>query len=401
EAELAATANLDRYLSYGLHHNAGLRAAYERWRADLERIPQVTSLPDPQLSFTQFVEEVQTRTGPQQRRYSLQQTLPWFGKLDQQGTVASARAEEQWQRVQAVRVEVARDIRVAYHDYAYLGESTAITRRVVGLLERLGDTVREKVRGGNDLAPLLRLEVEIARTRDLLQQLEKQRLAESAAIDALLGRRSSEPLPWPEPEETGDSERPDRDALLADLLTRNPELGALRSRVEKAAEAVKLSRKSPIPDPMIGAGFFDTGEAFHPGTAGGGDDPWAIQVGFSIPLWPGKYRAERREAESNREAAEHAREDRENLLVEELEADLQTLAEIDERLALYEKTLLPKARQAVEVTESSYKGDRATVLELIDSERTLLEIERAHRRAVADRAKALVRLQTLTGETLP
>lgn len=392
---------LDDAIAAGLAENPGLHAAWSEYHAALERIPQAKALPDPRVMVNHFVEDIETRTGPQRNQVWVTQMIPWFGKQRLRGEIASREAEAIHHAYEAKVLALTRDIALAWHDYAYLGESTAITRRVVGLLERLGDTVREKVRGGNDLAPLLRLEVEIARTRDLLQQLEKQRLAESAAIDALLGRRSSEPLPWPEPEETGDSERPDRDALLADLLTRNPELGALRSRVEKAAEAVKLSRKSPIPDPMIGAGFFDTGEAFHPGTAGGGDDPWAIQVGFSIPLWPGKYRAERREAESNREAAEHAREDRENLLVAELEADLQTLAEIDERLALYEKTLLPKARQAVEVTESSYKGDRATVLELIDSERTLLEIERAHRRAVADRAKALVRLQTLTGETLP
>ncbi|MCB1088228.1 MAG: TolC family protein, partial [Verrucomicrobiae bacterium] len=80
---------------------------------------------------------------------------------------------------------------------------------------------------------------------------------------------------------------------------------------------------------------------------------------------------------------------------------LQKLSEIDQRLDLYSDTLLPKAKQAVEVTESSYRADRASLLDVIDSERTQLEIERTYWRAVADHHQSMVRLQTLTGETKP
>ena len=169
-------------------------------------------------------------------------------------------------------------------------------------------------------------------------------------------------------------------------------------RIEKAAGAIELSKRSPIPDPTIGAGVFGTGDALNPPTPGSGDNPWAIQISFSIRLCTGKYKAGKREAQAAHEAARQSLGDRENELMAELESAIQKLSEVDERLALYQETLLPKARQALEVTESSYKGDRATVLDLIDSERTLLEIERTYRRAVADHYKALFRLQTLTGQ---
>ena len=55
---------LQDYIRVGLLRNPDLRGDYERWRAALERVPQVTSLPDPIFSYGHFIEEIQTRTGP-------------------------------------------------------------------------------------------------------------------------------------------------------------------------------------------------------------------------------------------------------------------------------------------------------------------------------------------------
>ena len=108
--QVVAGVDLDSYVRYGLHHNAGLRAAYEQFLAAVERIPQVSSLPDPVFSFTQFLEEVQTRTGPQQRRYSLTQAFPWFGELELRGNVARIQMEELWQRVVQKQLVVEQEI---------------------------------------------------------------------------------------------------------------------------------------------------------------------------------------------------------------------------------------------------------------------------------------------------
>lgn len=389
--------SLADHVAYGVGHNPGLKASHLKYQAALEKIPQARALPDPRVMVTHFVDEIQTRTGPQQNQVFVSQMFPWFGKLRLRGAVASKEAEAIEHAYEAEVLMLARDIGLAYYDYAYLGESTRITREVLELLEELEDTVREKVRGGGDLAPLLRLEVELARTRDTLQGLEKQRASLSADLNALLGRRDAGLEPWPAapPIQRGGTKR---SVLVQQLLAENPELKALESRIGKAAEAVALAKKSPIPDPTIGVGVFDTRDALNPSMSGSGDDPWAFQISFSVPLGMKKYKAERREAEANYEAAKQALTDRENQMLAQLERSLWDLAEVEERIALYDETLLPKARQAVEVTASSYTADRATILDFIDSERTLLEIERTFQRAVADHYKSHVRLQTLTGQ---
>jgi cobalt-zinc-cadmium efflux system outer membrane protein len=67
---------------HAARHNPGLRAAFERWKADLERIPQARSLPDPRFTYGYFIERVETRVGPQRHRFSLQQMLPASRRLD-------------------------------------------------------------------------------------------------------------------------------------------------------------------------------------------------------------------------------------------------------------------------------------------------------------------------------
>ncbi|MEE9371057.1 MAG: hypothetical protein V3W45_06260, partial [Sedimentisphaerales bacterium] len=57
--------NLQDYLRYAALHNAGLKAAFERWKAAIEQIPQAESLPDPKFTYGYFINEVETRVGPQ------------------------------------------------------------------------------------------------------------------------------------------------------------------------------------------------------------------------------------------------------------------------------------------------------------------------------------------------
>jgi len=67
---------------------------------------------------------------------------------------------------------------------------------------------------------------------------------------------------------------------------------------------------------------------------------------------------------------------------------------------LYGTDLLQLARQAVEISRTSYEGGRTGILEVIDSERSLLELETQYWRAAADTWQARVHLQTLVNKPL-
>lgn len=64
---------LEDYVAHGIAHNPGLRAAHQNHQAALAKIPQARALPDPKIMATHFVEDVQTRTGPQQNQVFVSQ----------------------------------------------------------------------------------------------------------------------------------------------------------------------------------------------------------------------------------------------------------------------------------------------------------------------------------------
>ena len=74
--ELGGTAALDDYLRYAALNNPGLEAAFNRWKAALQRVPQVTALPDPRFTYQYYIEQVETRVGPQRHAVGIAQTFP-------------------------------------------------------------------------------------------------------------------------------------------------------------------------------------------------------------------------------------------------------------------------------------------------------------------------------------
>ncbi|HUU58589.1 MAG TPA: hypothetical protein VMZ50_03520, partial [Phycisphaerae bacterium] len=79
--ELTEESTLSDYLAYAALTNPALEPAFNRWKAALERVPQVRALPDPRFTYRYYIREVETRVGAQRQSFGIAQTLPWLGKL--------------------------------------------------------------------------------------------------------------------------------------------------------------------------------------------------------------------------------------------------------------------------------------------------------------------------------
>ncbi len=392
-------ADLDRYLRFGVLNNSGLRAAFDRWRAAMQRLPQARALPDAQMSFTFFVEQIQTKTGPQRARLMLSQKVPWFGELRLRGEVSAQQAEALWWKVQGKRLAVIREIKRAYHEYAYLAQAIRITAESLQLLQQLEPVIQRKIQAGAKQAGLLRLQVEIGKLDNELRSLRQFRPALSARLSAVINRAGQDPLPWPQESRA----RPaplEKDRLAQLLAGRNPKLKALREMIQREEKRTELARLEGLPDFSVGLSYFETGSAGMP-VSGSGDDPLAVTFGFSLPLGRAKYRAKVSEAKAAHRAARAELMDRVNQLNAELAAKLFNLADAARQISLYQDTLIPRARQALAVTQTAYVAGKATVLDLIDSERSLLGFERAYWRANSSYEQSLADVEALCGGPIP
>lgn len=392
--------SLESYLSRAQSTNPQLKAFQQRYEAAMQRIPQASALPDPMFQITSFVESVQTRTGPQENIFMLSQKIPWFGKLSSRADAASAEAEALWYAYQNQQLMLARRVALSFYEYGYTREAIQLTQENRDLLKELEPIVEEKVRSGGEINALLRLKVEIGKVDDRLQSLKQKRVAQSAKLSELLALPETALLPWPEWEEP-DAVSPEGTSLVHAIRASNPELQMLERKVASAEARREIARLESYPDITFGINYIQVGDpVVNPTTPDAGQDPWGVTVAVNIPIWFSKYDAARAEALASKRANENEYENRFNALRAELSASLAQLQDANRRIKLYGDELLGLAEQAVENTRSSYESGRTGILEVIDSERSLLDLQLLYWRAASDAWQQRIVIQTLANQPI-
>ena len=186
-------------------------------------------------------------------------------------------------------------------------------------------------------------------------------------------------------------------ALLHAALERtNPILARAAAERVAAESEVRLSQLSSRPGVSLGFEYISTGEG-APGVPGSGDDPLAVTFSIDLPVNRARYRAVEREARALQRAASATLESEMERLHVVLEEELFAARDAERQITLYRNTLVPRARQAYDATETAYRGGDASFLDLVDAQRALLELALSFERARTDRAIAHARLTHLIG----
>lgn len=410
EAELSE-AGLPELQAYAARHNPGLASAYHDWTAALERIPQARALPDPIFSYGYFVQEVETRVGPQRQRFGLTQSLPWFGTLSLRGEIAALAADEAGAQYETRRLGLRRRVAQTYYELAYLERAVAVTAENLQLLQEIEQVVLARYRAGAaEHAAVIRTQLEIGRLSERLQSLADARRPAAAALNAVLGRRADAPLPAPHPipshsqtlaAEAGRTETSLSAATAWDWLREsNPRLHGRQAAIARQEAAIDLARREYFPSFALGADYIDTGEARMPQIDESGKDPILARFSIQLPLWFAGRRAATAEATSRYRAARQARDEQEDLLMAELERALYELRDAERKIALYTETLIPQAAQSIAVTRQAFAAGRSGFLDLIDAQRILLELQLAGERAAVNREQRWAEIEQLIGRPL-
>ncbi len=356
----------------------------------------VGALPDPRLTWSEALAPVETRVGPQQRILGLSQQIPWFGTLGLRRGVQSRRAAAADARVEAVALDVVRDVRAAYAELAYLRQATDVTGAHLDLLAQWEAVARTRYEAGTGrYADVIKAQVELGMLEDRLAGLRDRRRPLEARLNAALGREDTAPLHVVDlvPDETP----ADADALRARLLAANPDLAVAAHQAAGERLTVDLAGKRRYPDLTLGVNWMQIGPARMDGVADSGKDAVFATVGVSLPLWQGSYGAARKEAEGRTRAAEERRSDLARRLTAQLEQSVYDHRDARRRVQLYRDTLLPKGRQALEAVRTAYEVGSASFLDLVDAERALLEFELTARRAAADLVVSRADIDRLVG----
>lgn len=387
------------YLAYAALHNPGLEASFNRWKAALERLPQVRALPDPQFTYRYFIVEQAFRDGDMRNVYEISQTFPWLAKLQLRGELAAQEAAAARERFEAERLKLFLRVKQAYYEYYYISRTLGVTRETLQDVEDIERVAGSRYRTGTASAPdLLRTQVELGKLQDEYASVQDLVEPSVAKLNAAMNRPVDMPLPMPAQLDDVKVQLAQKE-LLEWLGRYNPELKALEHEITRERKSIDLARQDYFPDVTLGFEYDDMVDAA--GLPGGSPpDALAVSASVNIPIWFQKYAAGVREARHRSWAASKEKTEKANSLAVDLKLAAYNFRNAERKIALYRDTLLPKARQSVDSIRAGYQTGTSGFGDLIDGQRILLEFRLAYERAVADRMESLAELEALVGRDL-
>ena len=402
----AADDRLRDYIEEALQQNPAILEARARYQASLERAPQVEGLPDPVLSFSQAIRSVETRVGPQRNILQFSQKLPWFGKLDLKSKVALQEAEARYQLYLAQQRTVIADVKQAFYDLAFIDEALHIAGEESAVLEHYEALAQFRYASGQGLQQaVLKVQTEITKIISRLDTLHQQRASLEARLNTLRDRPAHEPI-----SALRDLNLTQAEIVLEELYAlgqeNRQELKAVKALMEKNERAIDLSKKSSSPDVTLGATYINVGSRDDPAglempPPDNGKNAFSLSIAVTLPLWGDKYDAEVRESteELSAERYRYARIQNDmELQIRDLAVRLETL---QRQMELFGNALIPQAEETLRSTEAAYETGQVGVLDLLDSERFLLELRLANTRFRSDYLAALAALERAVGTAFP
>jgi len=387
-----------------LRSNPELQSAKLRWNASSERIRQERALDDPVIGFTYFGEQVQTRVGEKQAGVTASQKIPFFGKLSLKGEVARNEANASGEKYRTLEREIVAKAKSAFYDLYWAYKSISINEENSYLLKRFVRIAEVKYATGKATQQdVLKAQVELSRIVNELISLEQLKETAVARINTLLNLHPDTPLDAPE-----EVDIEELTVSLKDLYEKakevSPELSILKYKIERDKAAYKLAKKQYYPDFTFGFNYTfinDMPSSVMSSPIGEGRDSYTGTLSMNVPIFQkSKHDAGVREANAKLKSSKMEYKNRENMTLFEVK-DLHFKVQTAERLVkLYRDSIIPQAKQSLKAAESGYQSGQVDFLNLIDSQRVLLDFNLAFYRAVADFGTNIAGLERVVGVEL-
>jgi cobalt-zinc-cadmium efflux system outer membrane protein len=394
---------LRNYLRYASLNNADLKAAFHQWKAEVEQIPQAKSLPDPKFTYGYFIEEVETRVGPQRQKFELMQTFPWFGVIEARTDQAAAKAKAAYKKYEAKKLDLFYQVKFAFYEYSYLAKAIEITRENLELVTYFEEIARQRYTTSITTHPdIIRAQIELAVLEDRLSSLNELRPAITAKLNSILNRPATEELPWPKANEYRQVSI-DFPQLYSMIIQNNPDLQALDYEIEAVRNSEKLAKKKSYPNLGLGVGYIDTAHARATGMniSDSGKDPVIAMVSLNIPIWANNYKAAQRQAQEQLHQKTYEKMQTENTLGAKAQQLLYEFEDSDRKIRLYKDVIIPKSKEMLTASQTSYKAGTIDFLSLTDAQRMLLKYELFYERLISENAQKLAGLEMLAGTEIP
>ncbi len=389
----------EMYLVEAAMNNPGLKSKFSEYQAALEKVPQVGSLPDPQLTFGYFIQPVETRVGPQRARISLSQMFPWFGTLGARKDAASEMAKSKYELFEEARSRLFYDVKSTWYNLYFNQKAIDISVNNIEILKTLRKLALTKVEAGlASSVDVLRVEMEIADLENKVALLKDSYLAVQAEFNNMLNVSADRSVSVPDTLFIRNLDMT-REAVMDSIKTGNHQLLQMEFMEASYAKQEQVAKDAGKPNVMLGLDYIVTGKGTGAmaGVSESGKDAVMFPVlGISIPIYRKKYTSMVKEATLMQESTGSGKLDKINILETTFEKADKDYNDAARRIQLY-MGQSGKARIALNILQTAYETDGKNFEEVLRIERQLLGYKLELEKARTDKDAAIAFIYYLIG----
>lgn len=374
--------------------NSSLQAMYASWQVAAARYPQEVALDDPMLDFMMAPASFAGNSNVQSS-WAVQgsQKLPWNGKREARGNMATRNAQAAAWDVEDARLQLTLASRVAFADYLLAHRSQELSSDEIKLLTELKAvalTLYETNQSPQQ--DVLQAQVDLAEARRRGLEATRAHRVAVARINTLLQRPPRAPLPVPSGIDTPASTLPDGDGLLALALHQRPDLSARAARIAAEQATYCLAVREFYPDVELYGRYdrfwFDQ------------EQQGSVGIRLNLPVQRDRRRAAVEEALAGIARMRSEYETDVAKIQFDVESALARVQESQQITELYSGEILKAAEQNVASARAGYEAGSVDFLMLVSAQRQLIDSRQRLNEAQAEYQRQIAELELAIGAPL-
>ncbi|MFZ5453344.1 MAG: TolC family protein [Thermodesulfobacteriota bacterium] len=335
-----------------------------------------------------------------QKQFGVSQKIPFPGKLRLRSEVAAEQAKSEGFVYQDKRNEIRAMVIQKYWGLALTYAGYDITQQNKKFWEQVVQVAETRYGVGmGRQAEVLQAQVELGNYLNRLLQWRQRQESEQANLNALRSKPPQTPIPKPQSLRSTPFNLK-LEQLLAQARSR-PQLQAIKTLIAKQEKAVDLARKDYFPDVTIGV-MYGFRETLDPPANKPQADFFSTTFMFDLPVWhSSKIKPKIREQVNRKGAAREAylaAWDKEAAAIKDRYAKLERLSH---QITLYEKGIIPQARQAAATSLADYSVGRLDFARLYQNQIAAFNAELTLQEYLKEYEENWAALEWLVGQELP
>jgi outer membrane protein TolC len=389
--------SLFNYLEIAAKNNPTVLQRYYEYEAALQKVPQVGSLPDPNLSVGVFISPMELLEGKQVADVRLMQMFPWFGTLKAAKDEMSLMAMAKFETFRDAKLQVFYDVQRTWYDLHKISQNLRISEENIEILqtiERLA-IVRFKAAptGNASLADIYRIQIEIGDLQNNIALLKTQWNTISALFNSYLNRLPDSPVSLPDTLIATDFSL-SLTAISDSTLVNNPMLGMLQYEQQSLEARKQMVTRMGYPMIGVGLNYSIIGKSDMSTSSMNGQDMIMPMVTATLPIYRKKYKALQDEADLLKSATLQNYKATSNELKTDYYQAMQLYLDAQRRIKLYAEQF-ELASKTFDIMLKSFASSTVDLTDILRIRQQIFDYEYKQIEGIADYNTSIAWLKRL------